>query len=959
MQADRWQRIKNIFAAAVDLDAEARGPFLRRECAGDAALWEELDSLLKAHAISGKFIEQSAVEEAVGLEVEAQRTSWIGRRVGVYRITEEIGRGGMSEVYKAIRDDDEYHKEVAVKVLRSGFDSRSLLERFRIEKQILATLEHPNIARLLDGGRTEEGLPYLVMDYIRGRPIDDYCADLDLRQRLQLFLTLCNAVQYVHQHLMVHGDLKCSNVLVADDGAAKLLDFGVARLLTSVATPVVTIRQPFSSADPTPTALVALTPEYASPEQIRGGAITTASDVYSLGVVLFRLLTGTLPHRILNGFSYDAAARICEQESPLPSATARQSDAAAIADFACQLAGDLDNIVLMALQKDPARRYQSVEELTADLGRHLGGFPVRARAASVPYRFAKFMRRNRAAVAAVSILMLTLVGGIIATSWMAHIASMQRARAERRFDDMRALARSLVFELHDAIKDLPGATAARKLIIDRSLEYLDRLAQESSGDASLQRELASAFERLGNVQGQPTQANVGDASGALISYRRALALRKSVLEANSSGWQDKLALAQTYRLLGQGLWASADLAGAMESADMALRTTRQLAKESSSDVTVLTELERDYDLLASVQGGNGASGNLGNANAALDSLRDALATAQKLAVMNPQNRKFQSDLAHYAVRAGDAFVNLGERTEAMRQYRVSLETLAKIRDRSNAYDERLLSIVFSKMGDAAVMDGQAREGLRSYQEQLTIATDLASADPQNQVAALDLAAAYANVGNASVRTGDAEAALAFLRKAETIAAREVNHDALNAVARMYLALISVLEGDAQGTGGHLTEALQLYRQASRIYQTASDLNQQDLESRGCLAGSSVKIAGILAKLGHPEDAAAAYEGALKIAQPLISQTNGVQEPLYALADALSGLGDLSAQQAVRTSSGARLKYWRDAKAWYEQSASVWQRIHNPGALSPTGFSTQGPLYVTRRLAECNRALERR
>ncbi|MBV8804856.1 MAG: serine/threonine protein kinase, partial [Sinobacteraceae bacterium] len=695
---DRWQRIKSLFAVAVELDAGACAAYLQRECAGDPQLREEIDSLLNAHAIPGGFIEQSAAEDAFGLGDEMQRTAWIGRRVGVYRITEEIGRGGMSEVYKALRDDDEYHKEVAVKVLRTGLDSRSLLQRFRIEKQILATLEHPNIARLLDGGRTEEGLPYLVMDYIRGRPIDEHCAAhrLGVRQRLQLFLTLCDAVQYVHQHLMVHGDLKCSNVLVTDDGTVKLLDFGIAKLLTSLSTPGATLRLAPAPADPTPTALVALTPEYASPEQIRGAAITTASDVYSLGVLLFRLLTGTLPRRIPNGFSYDLAARICELEPPVPSATARGSESGEIGAFSRQLSGDLDNIILMALQKDPARRYQSVEELSADLGRHLGGFPIKARAASVPYQVAKFVRRNRALIAAAAIVMLTLVGGIIATSLEAHIAGVQRARAERRFNDVRALARSLLFELHDAIKDLPGATAARKLVIARSLEYLDNLAQEASGDLSLQRELASAFERLGDVQGQPTQANVGDPSGALASYRKALALRKMVLEDSSKTWQDRLALARIYRLLGQTLWSRGDLAGSAEVARVALETTQQLANEVPSDVTVLTELERDYGLLASVQGGNGASSSLGDAGAALLSLRAALATAQKLAVTHPSDPNLQRDLALYATQLGDGLVNVGERADAAQYYRVSLDTLQKHRDRSDVRDERLLGLILSK-----------------------------------------------------------------------------------------------------------------------------------------------------------------------------------------------------------------------------------------------------------------------
>jgi eukaryotic-like serine/threonine-protein kinase len=536
----RWQKIKDTFADALELEEGARAAFLDQACAGDAGLLHEVQSLLQAHANCGDFIERPALEETFGFEPGFVRHSWIGRRVGVYRIVSEIGSGGMSEVYRAVRDDDEYHKEVAVKLLRSGFDTQALLKRFKVEKQILATLDHPNIAKLLDGGSTEEGLPFLVMDYIPGSPIDDYCAAhrLRVRQRLELFLTLCKAVQHVHQHLMVHGDLKCSNVLVKDDGTVKLLDFGIARLLTPTPAPGVS--------DAAATALIALTPDYASPEQIRGGSITTASDVYSLGVMLFRLLTGALPYRLSNGVAYQLATQICEVEPPLPSVALRANGTSDMPVFWRELTGDLDNIVLRSLEKDPARRYQGVDELSADIVRHLQGFPVKAREAGAPYRFVKFLRRNRMSVLAASLVGLALLGGILATSWQAQVASEQRARAERRFNDVRALARSLVFELDDSIRKLPGAVVGRRIIIERSLQYLDNLAQEAGGDVSLQRELAAEFERIGDLQGGTLQKNA-DTAGSLESYRKALAIRTAVAQAHSSNLQDKLALAHSYQ----------------------------------------------------------------------------------------------------------------------------------------------------------------------------------------------------------------------------------------------------------------------------------------------------------------------------------------------------------------------------------------------------------------------------
>jgi eukaryotic-like serine/threonine-protein kinase len=601
----RWQKIKDTFAAAVELEEGARAAFLEEACRGDPELLNEVRSLLQAHTNSGDFIERSAVEEAFGLEPGFVRQSWIGRRVGVYRIVAEIGSGGMSEVYRAVRDDDEYHKEVAVKLLRSGFDTHALLKRFKIEKQILATLDHPNIAKLLDGGSTEEGLPFLVMDYIPGSPIDEYCASrrLRVRQRLELFLTLCRAVQHVHQHLMVHGDLKCSNVLVKDDGTVKLLDFGIARLLTPA--------QPLSTGDAAPTALVALTPDYASPEQIRGGAITTASDVYSLGVMLFRLLTGTLPYRLSNGVAYQLATQICEVEAPLPSVALRASKASDLPVFWREVRGDLDNIVLRSLEKDPARRYQGVDELSADIVRHLQGFPIKAREAGVPYRLVKFLRRNRTAVVAASLIGLALLGGILATSWQAQVASEQRARAEHRFDDGRALARSLVFELDESIRKLPGAVVGRKIIIERSLQYLDNLAQESHGDVSLERELAAEFERIGDLQDGAFADNTGRTAGSLESYRKALSIRAAVVQAQPTSLQDRLALAHSYRRLTLAAWGHGDRAAALQYARNAVAEANRLIQQQPRNLEVVSERTAAYNALATVQTGNGTGSSGG------------------------------------------------------------------------------------------------------------------------------------------------------------------------------------------------------------------------------------------------------------------------------------------------------------------------------------------------------------
>jgi len=519
VEANRWQRVKEVFAEA--LETPEREAFLERECREDPELRAEVQSLLEAHADTDGFIEKPA---AARLEA-VPAPNWIGRRLGAYRIVGELGCGGMSEVFRAVRADDEYHKDVAVKILRPGYDTQFLLERFKSEKRMLAALDHPNIARILDGGNTDEGLPYLVMDYIKGRPIDQYCREHNLPQRqcLELFQTLCSAVQYVHQHLMVHADLKCNNILVTDEGSVRLLDFGVSELIQA----------------PSTHPLLAFTPEYASPEQLRGDVVSTASDVYSLGVVLHQLLTGELP-----------GAHV-------------------------PLDGDLSAIVQTALQKDPARRYSSVEQFSVDIEKSLRGFPVSCRPATAAYRLSKFWGRHRAGIAILGAFVLCLIGGIVAASWEAHVARQERARAERHFADVRKLANTFMFDLHEAIQNLPGSTAARHLLVLNSLKYLDGLAAESAGDATLRRELATAYEKVADVQGGYRQANLGDSAGAIASYRKALAIRLAL----PSTAELQRELIRNYGKLGEALAGAGDSAAAIANSRLALGIAEHLADQ--------------------------------------------------------------------------------------------------------------------------------------------------------------------------------------------------------------------------------------------------------------------------------------------------------------------------------------------------------------------------------------------
>jgi len=470
--AEFWDEVRDLFHAASEAPPQQRATLLAD---ADADVRKEVESLLAAHDQPGEFLDRS-VWDFIDAH-EAERLA--GSLIGPYRIVRSLGQGGMGTVFLAIREGGDFAQRVAIKLVRGG---EALVQRFRQERQILAGLEHPNIARLIDGGTTSDGLPYLVMEYVDGTPIDEFARGLSTAEKLHLFLQLCDAVEYAHRSLVIHRDIKPGNVLVTVDGTPKLLDFGIAKLAS-----------PETRPDATATRL--MTPDYASPEQLLGRQVTTATDVYSLGVLLFELLTDAKP--------FGTEARTATTEAVRASTHARA------------LRGDLDTILACALDLDPQRRYGSIERFADDVRRHLSGHPVLARPATFAYRASKFVRRNKLMVAAgAAILVVTA----IAFATTLH----QKRIAERRFDEVRSLARAVVFELHDAIAPLPGSTAARELLVRRALVYLDNLAAEASDNVELRTELAGAYLKIGDVQGLPYRANLGDTAGAMTSYRKAL-----------------------------------------------------------------------------------------------------------------------------------------------------------------------------------------------------------------------------------------------------------------------------------------------------------------------------------------------------------------------------------------------------------------------------------------------------
>ncbi len=497
---ERWRRVEELFARAGDLPEAEWPALLERECADDAAVRAEVASLLANSRGAGARLRGQIAAGVERLAVERAEAQ-IGRRLGAYRLVGLLGEGGMGIVYLAERSDDEYQGRVAIKILQHGFRSREAIARFRDERQILAELRHPGIVRLLDGGHTDGGLPYLVLELVDGVPITDYARERELRARarVELVLAACAALQYAHGKLVVHRDIKPSNILVDAAGAPKLLDFGIAKLLDPRAAPAREAR--------TRTGAALLTPEYASPEQAAGEPVSVATDVYSLGAVLYELLTGRPPRRPDGG-----------RLRPLRPSTI------APPELRRDVAGDLDRIIEKALCKDLAERYASVEQLAGDLRRYLGGLPVRARTMTLGYRADKFVRRHWGKLTLAALAATALSASTVVSVAQARRADAEAARARERYEGVRALANSLLFEIDEAIRDVAGTTRARELVVTRALAYLDWLASQPDRDPALSRELALGYMKIGDIQGSPWAPNIGKPLDGLRSYERAGAL---------------------------------------------------------------------------------------------------------------------------------------------------------------------------------------------------------------------------------------------------------------------------------------------------------------------------------------------------------------------------------------------------------------------------------------------------
>ncbi len=753
-----------------------RENLFEQQCAGDAQLRAEVESLLTSDRGGPTFITDLVSQEAAAL-VAGMDHEWIGRRIGIWRITGILGRGGMGAVYEVERDDGAFRQRAALKIVRAEIDTERGRARFLEERQILAHLNHPNIARILDGGQTEDGAPYLVMEAVDGLSIAEHCQqkNLPVEACLRLFVTVCRAVHFAHTQLIVHRDLKPSNILVTAGGTVKLLDFGIARLIA-----------PGSRETPAFGEL-ALTPDYASPEQLRDEPVTTVSDIYSLGAVLFELLTGRKAHTF-SSYSLPELVRVVSETAPPPPSEAAPSQKGR------RLRGDLDQIVLTALHKEPSRRYASAEQLAQDIERHLDGLPIVARPGSWRYRAGKFVRRNRIAVAAAALLVASLIAGIAGTMWQAR-------RAERRFQQVRSLANTFLFRFHDEIRDLPGATQARELVASTALQYLDNLSLDAENDQGLQMELGAAYEKVGDVLGNPWASNLGRTDEALASYEKSLRLRLAATGATIDDANEGRAILHSHLKIAGVLLNN----GKTDSSETHITKAHELAQRFGTAHDRASAWGRQGELAL-------RRGDLATTERAY---RLALEDAKKAAALDP-GTDTAATVTGTASRLGYVYKMASRQREALDVLSIALESAKRLHEQEprRPMHVRTIMNIHNDRGD--VLRSQfAAEGMRpdrsleEYEQALQRANWLAQADPAEFSARFGVLLAKAQIADAWREIEPARALPLFeelLPRADAL----LREDRSNFQVEWLSALLWLAYADATRAAGQPRHALLRY-----------------------------------------------------------------------------------------------------------------------------------------------------
>ena len=791
MDAADWTRIKAIFTEALDRPAAERAAMLAARCKDQPDVRAEVESLLASHDRAGEFLNGSPTD-VFAQDVVSDLT---GHTLGAFRLIEPIGRGGMGVVYRAERATAEFTQQAAVKVLEASLRSPDLLRYFKTERQILASLRHPHIVTLLDGGVSPDGHPFLAMEFVDGVPLTTHAHThrLPLDERITLVQRVCGAVQYAHQHGVVHRDLKPANILVTPDGAPKVLDFGVAKLLDpSGSEAASTVTSPWRRA---------LTPNYASPEQLRGLPVTTASDIYALGVLLYELLTGSRPYDTADQPLEEVLRMVTDRDPRRPSVaigTNMPYDGGA-------LRGDLDAIVLKAMSKEPARRYASAQELSEDLRRFLDRQPVVAREPSFGYLFAKAAQRHRAGFAAAAISIVALLGALGVSLWERHLAVVERNRATARFNDVRQIANAMIFKIDSAVQPLPGSTPLRRQIVAEALVYLERLSSDPNRDDALSLEMARAYHRVGDVQGNQTVANLGDRDAALASYRKAIDLLRPLTKAPDIGHDAAIELGRIEISFAGVAFATGDRDRGLKTLDDARQVADGLLQHDPKD-------DGARRLAGSVAFQEGINVPMSDSLPYWQRARDIFGT---LLSEKPDDPDRQRNVALSEKYIGAYYEQREDYASALAHH-VQAQDLDERRLRAKPSDRVAQFDIAIDLSNIAYAEWQTKHlaaAATHYEQSLEMRKQLAESDPSDVLARSRVAFVHSHLAGLYDEMDQVTKALDHAREAarlgETMARIDPQH------AQMYADDLQAL-GTAEARAGHKAEACAAFRQTFEL-----------------------------------------------------------------------------------------------------------------------------------------------